>query len=590
MRKIIIVPIILLLLFTVGIARYIAPYDERDVYPTATQVLTVAQNPLSWFFGLDTNIFNSGVSDCAANEYVYGFNADGTIDCRADETGEMTADTTIDTNQPAFDSIQIDLNLFYSKYTDQNNASRLDHVVIASPPWLTSISTLDANQVDMNRFGGASYQTMQDWANLTQSAGLLVGGGITDNADGTATVAAGSGFCKAVNLAIAPVLFVSWDENTDVVFADSDAADSANKVRIDCSFDPPRVGTGTSEPTHTTQFSIGQVWKESDGTLHILEGGTSVYDLARRVHLRARELRAIERVSGMLTTETGTRNIAVTTGVFYAGNNRGTTDAFDSNGADTFRYWFYDGTNWISGDGNSTIDNTKYNDATGGTLEDLTANRYGVHWVFMHHDSHVDVVYGQGDYTAAQAADVLLPASLPALTDHFSTPIAKIIIQKGDAEFTSVETVQLTFFTKTLVDEHNDMGGIQGGTTSQYYHLTLPHYTELTDWLQDVNLFDGGDLNTNTGDVNIGGRLKVMGDGNFANIEFSSGLFGDGSTLTGIPADINKHFVPYIGADYDLNMGTKDINTFGNVQIGGAMWIGGFLFDDNTTHLSIGVP
>ena len=35
----------------------------------------------------DTNIFTSGVSDCAAGNYVYGFNTDGTIDCRVDAGG-----------------------------------------------------------------------------------------------------------------------------------------------------------------------------------------------------------------------------------------------------------------------------------------------------------------------------------------------------------------------------------------------------------------------------------------------------------------------------------------------------------------------
>jgi len=36
---------------------------------------------------IDTNVFMSGVSDCGAGEYLYGFNSDGTIDCRTDETG-----------------------------------------------------------------------------------------------------------------------------------------------------------------------------------------------------------------------------------------------------------------------------------------------------------------------------------------------------------------------------------------------------------------------------------------------------------------------------------------------------------------------
>lgn len=37
----------------------------------------------------DTNIFYSGVADCPANQYVYGFNSNGTIDCRAESGGNV---------------------------------------------------------------------------------------------------------------------------------------------------------------------------------------------------------------------------------------------------------------------------------------------------------------------------------------------------------------------------------------------------------------------------------------------------------------------------------------------------------------------
>jgi hypothetical protein len=42
--------------------------------------------------------------------------------------------------------------------------------------------------------------------------------------------------------------------------------------------------------------------------------------------------------------------------------------------------------------------------------------------------------------------------------------------------------------------------------------------------------------------------------------------------------------VPYTGADYDLNMGTHDINTYGAIRIGP------FRADYNGTHFRLGVP
>lgn len=42
---------------------------------------------------IDTNIFTSGVPDCNSTSFVYGFNSNGTTDCRTDQTGTSTTDT-----------------------------------------------------------------------------------------------------------------------------------------------------------------------------------------------------------------------------------------------------------------------------------------------------------------------------------------------------------------------------------------------------------------------------------------------------------------------------------------------------------------
>jgi hypothetical protein len=70
--------------------------------------------------------------------------------------------------------------------------------------------------------------------------------------------------------------------------------------------------------------------------------------------------------------------------------------------------------------------------------------------------------------------------------------------------------------------QHNNMGGKQGGTTNEYYHLTASEHTELSAWLPNVTLDADGDIHlpdnvsiyTGTGDDG-----KIFFDGFAINIE-----------------------------------------------------------------------
>ncbi len=419
----------------------------------------------------------------------------------------------------------IDGNTSADGFCDNNE----DCVIVGTLNSAFDANVMDLNVAgDLNVFGvvdgnvliesvpGSAYLTLQDWIDLTQSAGLLVGGYLASNGDGTITVTSGAGMVKTVDSNVGRAAFVSWDTNTAVNLADN----ARSTIYVSYNAGNPTINSTTTPGSisHTDEFTIGAVYR-SGNEVHTLDAGTRVYDLGRRVQKRIRQVDGIVRASGLVTTETGTRNLDITAGVVYAGLNEFSTASFDSSGADSFDYWFYDGSAWIEGDGNSAIDNVQYNDVTEG-LVDLTTNRYGVHWVYVHHDGHVDVVFGQGDYTLAQAIDAVSPSSLPTITANFATAVAKIIIQKGGASFVSVETPFEDGWTASLVDNHNDLGGIQGGTANEYYHLTSADYTELSEWIDDVTLVDGGDMNV----VNIG---------------VSGFYFGDGSKLSNLPSGTN---------------------------------------------------
>lgn len=67
-----------------------------------------------------------------------------------------------------------------------------------------------------------------------------------------------------------------------------------------------------------------------------------------------------------------------------------------------------------------------------------------------------------------------------------------------------------------------------------------------------------------SGDVTVGDDLNVARDSNFFVVN-AGFYFGNGAGLTGVTgttnwADVNAHLVPYVGADYDVNLNGHDLN------------------------------
>ncbi len=343
---------------------------------------------------------------------------------------------------------------------------------------------IDGDYVSLDSLTVSTYTTFQEFINTTHSAGWISGGEFSDNGDGSLSVAVGNGLFKTTDSVWGTTVFGNWSADTNVSLTDNDT----NTIYVDYNSGTPSINaTVTPGATidHTTQHTLGVVYRDGT-TLHMLRGGAIINNIPRRVHRHFKEDEGNHRTSGMVTAEAGTREITITEGVAYAGLNRFTTDAFDSQTTD-FTYYYNDGAWQTSATG--TIDNTQYNDYGTG-LATLTAQRYGVHWVFMHFDSDVYVVYGVGNYTISQAEDVNLPANLPDIINDFSIPIAKIIIQKSGASFTAIETPFEESFSKSIVDDHNDLGNLDGGEATFYGHNTIA----VNAWMTANTLGSDGSL------------------------------------------------------------------------------------------------
>lgn len=317
------------------------------------------------------------------------------------------------------------------------------------------------------------------FSNITMS-GRLWGGIITDNGDGTVAIAAGGGLSKTDDAGPSAVPtslnegqgdtvhYVSWDAVASLALTDN----AYNYIYYDYETDSILATTNYYAISFTREFTLGRAYR-SGTSVTVRLCGTNTWNFNRRVQLFGEEVYPVKRASGMIVSETGTRNIAVTAGVLWAELvNRFTTTAFDSSGAGRFTYWYRNGVGgWTSVATQSQINNTQYDDGDG-TLGTLTANRYGVHWVYVVHDSSVHVVYGQGDYLLAQAQITTPPATLPGIISSYATLVARIIIQKSSATFEEIDSAFDIVLGSSSVTSHNDLSGIQGGAAGEYYHLT----------------------------------------------------------------------------------------------------------------------
>ncbi|GAG55283.1 unnamed protein product, partial [marine sediment metagenome] len=111
----------------------------------------------------------------------------------------------------------------------------------------------------------------------------------------------------------------------------------------------------------------------------------------------------------------------------------------------------------------------KYDD--GVALQNISNNKYGVFWVFIHFDGDLHVVVGRGDYTLAAAQAATVPA-IPDELNDFATLAAKIILLEDGTNFLSVQGAYEVFFPLASGINHNDTGLKQGGAADDYYHLT----------------------------------------------------------------------------------------------------------------------
>ncbi|MBW2644612.1 MAG: hypothetical protein JRE23_00280 [Deltaproteobacteria bacterium] len=449
-----------------------------------------------------------------------------------DFTGYTTSGLTVSEidpiAMPVLANVSSDLNTLEAAFDIHTGVGHADMAKSMYDPNAKNGDAFDADNHDHSIIGSPTYSSIQDSINVTQSAGWISGGGITDLANGTVDVAAGTGLIRAIDSDVADLKLFDWSLAEDVALTDN----VTNYIYVEYNAGSPQVAVDTSERTDfNTAIQIAIV-SRSGNELHINEAERHTVGNATDLTVRRFKATAhIEQASGGIIGETGTRNISVTAGDWWEGLTNFQTVAFDSSTSiQTFdKVWYQidSFTNWTTLSNVSQIDNSNYNDGDG--LVSLSGPRYGVHWVYMETDGHVEVVYGQGDYTLSEAQDAAVVDNLPSQFNEHAFIIGKIIIKSSEAAFTTVESAFETEFKGSQPTDHGNLLGLSDDDHPQYVKTV-------------------GD--TITGDLTVEGYIYAPAQG--GNLHYSSnpGTYQNMST-----EDI-----------WYTNTTWSDKNTFGNIS------------------------
>jgi hypothetical protein len=341
---------------------------------------------------------------------------------------------------------------------------------------------ITASDVSVNSICPTQSPTVQNLHNSTLSAGKFLGFTITSGSTGGAVnISSGTGLIKSTDSLSGETYVFCQSGATNLNLANL----VSNHIFVDYSGGTPTISTNTTNNENgTTRFNIGRVFREGD-VVNILTGGRVISLNPYRISERFLAENTLKRTSGLLISETGTRNVGMSEGIGWHGIQEISYTELDTAVSDSFESYYYDGADWIESAA-TQIDNIYYNNIATG-LETLTVNKYGVHWVYLDFGGKMLVVYGQGDYTITEAQDAESPSSLPPHASDFSILLGKIIIQQGAAVFVSIESAFEIDFVGSSAPAHNELGGLQGGTTSQYYHQTQGQWFS-ANTLQNVEI------------------------------------------------------------------------------------------------------
>ena len=321
--------------------------------------------------------------------------------------------------------------------------------------------------------------TLDEIYNHMYSSGVMNGGDLTDNLDGTIDVAECQATLRATGDDGHGVIYsVVVPASTGLVMTDNAltlvvAKYNAGVPTFDVTNDPIDVNMIDVVPLY-------YVVREGLDLRYIDIREQNVDSLAKNQKKAFYTEKFVRKDGGAVVSDAGTLHLASTAGAFYFQLNDYAIYALDTTGADVFEYYKHVAGVWTETNA-SVIDNANYDNGT--DLVALGTNKYACHWIYavLGSSPHYAVVYGTQEHNNVASAETEgAPADVPVSVESLGVLLGRAIVQQGATELYSVNSVWTETFSSAVATDHNELAGLQGGTATEYYHLTNAELTKLT--------------------------------------------------------------------------------------------------------------
>lgn len=397
---------------------------------------------------------------------------------------------------------------------------------------VTNIS-FNAATAEVASLPGATYDTVQKTIDVMFSPGVITGGEVTELTSTSVRITGGTAIVRIADDNVSELRFFDF-ASQDFSVPD---VQMTHFYALDYNGGSPTIveSIGSESWDRDTEIPLGSAFR-ADGFLNVTANPYRTGDVVTNLIQRLDAVSPVQRdnsVGGLAIGETGTRNVTVSAGRLWARVSDFLIASKNSSTA-TMASAYFNGTNVTVTSGITQWDNLNFNNVGAGTLQVLGNNKYANLWFFMSFDGdHYGFAYGTDEYnTIGDAANEGIP---PYLTQNFFNQfilLGRFIFQKSAATASVIESAFVTPFTVVAINTHNNLGGLQGGTTGEFYHLTASQNADLT-----ALAALGTGIPTHTGAdtwavTTIGNGLKYVGTtlsaGESGTEDSSTFLRGDG--------------------------------------------------------------
>jgi len=336
---------------------------------------------------------------------------------------------------------------------------------------LTNATGLPTTGVIDAVIGSPTYTTLEDRLNNVASAGWVSGGMISNAVGGLFDVSAGSGYIRDAVSSTSNILSFDWIASIGIAIGDGVILG----VYIDYNAGSPIISTAditTPFPfvNLKTTFLLGLIMRE--GTKYTFKSfQTRGGDVAALINSFASGAFTKPRINntGLILSETGTRNVAISAGSVFVGLNPISIASLDTSAAGTFdTYYTTDsGTTWVRTAIATQWDNLQYNAIASG-LVTMSNNKFSNQWIYMNLDGSMSLLYGQNEFSTiaganAESVPTLLP---PKLKSQLSWLVGRIQFTKNAASATDVESIYTQVFIASAAANHANLTNLSWTTSS----------------------------------------------------------------------------------------------------------------------------